>query len=163
VEEQYFTDRLKNAEVRDGKLFITADEEEYENRYYTSARLKTHGLAQWLYGRFEIYAKLAPGQGTWSAFWLLPHNYYEKANWPGCGEIDIMENVGQMPDTIHGTVHTMKYNHMRGTHKSGTITVPDCYREFHLYTIEWTPKDIIWYVDEKEYFSYVKEADSINV
>ncbi len=163
VEQQYYTDRPENSTVKDGKLVITARSEEYENRYYTSARLKTHGLAQWLYGRFEIYAKLPQGKGIWSAVWLLPADYYKHPDWPKCGEIDVMENVGKGPGVIYGTVHTNKYNHMRGTQKSATTTVDDCYSAFHLYAIEWSPTRITWYVDDKEYYHFDKESDDVDV
>lgn len=74
-----------------------------------------------------------------------------------------MENFGQMSGVIHGRVHTLKYNHMRGTHRTGTINIPDCYTAFHLYSVEWTPTAIIWYVDDKEYFRFTKESANRDV
>jgi beta-glucanase (GH16 family) len=161
-ELQYYTDRPRNVEVRDGKLVITSRKEEYENKYYTSARLKTAGLAEWQYGRFEIYAKLPEGKGIWTALWLLPASY-PKIAWPLCGEIDLMENVGQEPGKIYGTVHTAKYNHRMGTHKTGSVAIQDCYQNFHLYALEWTPNEIVWYADGEEYFRFIKEADDPEV
>ncbi|MBN1798417.1 MAG: glycoside hydrolase family 16 protein [Spirochaetales bacterium] len=158
VEQQYYTDRLENAEVKDGKLIITSREESYEHRYYTSARIKTEELHSWLYGRFEIYARLPKGQGIWSAFWMLPHNF-KNATWPQCGELDIMENVGQMPGVIHGTVHTFAYNSRKKNLRTGTVLYEDCYDAFHLYAVEWSEQEIVWYVDDKPFFRYAKEAD----
>ena len=71
---------------------------------YTSARLRTLGLADWLYGRFEMRAKLPTGQGLWPAFWMLPSdNVY--GVWAASGEIDIMEILGSQPNKLYGTIH----------------------------------------------------------
>ena len=65
-EAQYYTSgRKENAWVSDGVLRITALKEPMEGRSYTSARLITKGKGDWLYGRFEIRAKLPTGRGTW--------------------------------------------------------------------------------------------------
>lgn len=72
-EAQYYTSgRKENAWVSDGVLRITALKEPMEGRSYTSARLITKGKGDWLYGRFEIRAKLPTGRGTWPAIWMLP-------------------------------------------------------------------------------------------
>lgn len=105
-EAQYYTSgRKENAWVSDGVLRITALKEPMEGRSYTSARLITKGKGDWLYGRFEIRAKLPTGRGTWPAIWMLPTDW-EYGDWPKSGEIDIMENVGYDPDTIVGSSHT---------------------------------------------------------
>jgi beta-glucanase (GH16 family) len=54
---------------------------------YTSACLLSRGLQEWLYGRFEIRAKIDARPGLWPAIWTLG----SARGWPGCGEIDIME------------------------------------------------------------------------
>lgn len=53
---------------------------------YTSASLKTRGKHEWLYGRFEMRARIPVAEGAWPAFWTVGHGA-----WPACGEIDIME------------------------------------------------------------------------
>jgi beta-glucanase (GH16 family) len=58
-----------------------------EQAEYTSACLKTIGLREWLYGRFEIRAKIETRPGLWPAIWTLG----SARGWPACGEIDIME------------------------------------------------------------------------
>ena len=74
-----------------GCLKITAG---FDGSTYTSARIKTQGLFEQGYGRFEARIKLPYGPGIWPAFWLLGNNK-ETVNWPQCGEIDIMEYKGQ--------------------------------------------------------------------
>ncbi len=157
-EEQYYTSRrLANAEVKDGKLFITALRESYKDRNYTSARLITKDKGDWLYGKIEVCAKLPEGRGLWPAIWMLPTDW-EYGNWPASGEIDIMENVGYMPDTILASSHTKTYNHKIGTQRSDTIVVPSCYDEFHRYQLEWEPEQYKVFVDGEHFFTFKNEG-----
>ena len=91
-ELQYYTPG-DNIELRDGHLTITARQQDYGDRHYTSSRLMTKHKAFWTYGRFEARIKLPHGQGMWPAFWMLGENI-DQVDWPLCGEIDIMEMVG---------------------------------------------------------------------
>jgi beta-glucanase (GH16 family) len=166
-EKQYYTDNTKNARVENGHLIIEAHIEKIVNKdyknpalkntwaqykaeidtaQYTSARLTTEDLAEWKYGRIEARAMLPKGRGMWPAIWMLGQNR-EEAGWPDCGEIDIMEHVGYDNDTIHGTIHTKAYNHMRGTQKGKTIYIENPNDEFHVFTIEWTPEKIDFMLD----------------
>ncbi|MCX8074050.1 MAG: glycoside hydrolase family 16 protein, partial [Clostridia bacterium] len=83
-ELQYYTDRLENARVENGKLIIEARRENYGGREYTSARLVSRNKGDWLYGRFEIRAKLPGGRGTWPAIWMLPTDWVY-GGWPNSG------------------------------------------------------------------------------
>ena len=165
-EEQYYTDSLKNARVENGHLIIEAHKEKVANKdfnnsaikgwakyktqidsaQYTSARLKTDGLAEWKYGRIEARAKLPKGRGMWPAIWMLGENRKE-IDWPECGEIDIMEHVGYDNDTIHGTIHTKAYNHMIGTQKGKTIFIDKPNDTFHVFALEWTPEKMDFILD----------------
>ncbi len=157
-ELQYYTaSRLKNAEVKDGFLTITACREDYEGFKYTSARLVTRGKGDWLYGRVEVKAKIPDGRGLWPAIWMLPTDW-TYGSWPSSGEIDIMENVGYDPYKIHGTVHTEAYNHSIGTQKGASTTVQTCHSDFHVYSMEWDPTEIRIYVDDNQYFTFKNEG-----
>jgi beta-glucanase (GH16 family) len=146
-ELQYYTDRnIENAEVKNGMLNITAKKETKENNQYTSARISTKGKVDFKYGKIEVRAKLPAGKGTWPAIWMLGKNI-ENTNWPTCGEIDIMEHVGYMKDSIFGTVHSEAYNHIKGTQKGKSIFIADPYTAFHNYTIEWTAEKIDFLMD----------------
>jgi beta-glucanase (GH16 family) len=118
---------------------------------FTSARLKTQGLFTMQYGRVEIRAKLPAGQGLWPALWMLGANI-TTVGWPQCGEIDIMENVGREPGTIHGTVHGPGYSGGNGV--SSSFTLPGGQRvfdEFHVYAVQWTASSIAFSVDGTPY------------
>ncbi len=157
-ELQYYTARRQqNAWVENGVLKITAIKEPMEGRNYSSARLITKHKGDWLYGRFEIRAKLPTGLGMWPAIWMLPTDW-EYGGWPDSGEIDIMENVGYDPTSIVGSAHTKSYNHSIGTHKNGSMEVPDCFSEFYTYALEWEPHEYRVYVNDEHYFTFINEG-----
>lgn len=153
-EAQYYTESsLKNARIDKGILIIEAHKEQTQTQSYSSAKLVTKGIADWQYGRVEVNAKLPTGRGTWPAIWMLPteDNY---GNWPASGEIDIMEHVGYLPDSIFGTVHTASFNHIIGTQVGQRIAYDDLSTTFKTYAIDWTPSEIIWYIDDIEYHRF---------
>lgn len=147
-ELQYYT--ANNATVADGLLTIRAREQNIAGYGYSSARLRTKGLGDWTYGRFEMRAKLPVGQGLWPAFWMLPSdNVY--GTWAASGEIDIMESLGHDPDRIHGTLHY-------GGAAPANVSSGESYRlplgsaqDFHTYAIEWERGEFRWYIDDIHY------------
>ena len=156
--EYYTKENLKNARVENGKLIIEAIKEPLEGKNYTSARLTSKGKADFLYGRFEVKAKLPKGLGTWPAIWMLATEHsYGQNYWPDNGEIDIMEHVGYDPNVIHASVHTKSYYHSIGTQKTAVKTIPTSMTEFHVYRIDWTPEKIDSYIDGELYFTFKNE------
>ena len=159
-ELQYYTsERKENAWVNDGKLIITALQEEGFPAKYTSARLTTKHKGDWLYGRVEVRAKVSKGTGIWPAIWMLPtENKY--GEWPHSGEIDIMEHVGYEPDTVCFTVHTGAYNGMYQTQKSQPVYLPEAEDAFYTYAVEWTKSKCDFFVDDNKVFSFKKKSDN---
>lgn len=156
-ESQYYTDSPDNVIVEDGVLKITARAEDFLGSDYTSSRLVTEDKFEFTYGRVEISAKLPTGAGTWPAIWMLGEDYATNA-WPACGEIDIMEHVGNDQNTIHGTLH---YPGNSGGNGDGDSTVVDgVSNEFHTYEVIWSPAAITFLVDGTEFHSYVNSEDS---
>lgn len=149
-ELQIYTSIRDNSWVEDGKLFIKAIK---TNGVWTSARLVTKQKGDWLYGRIVIRAKIPGGRGMWPALWMLPTDW-AYGNWPRSGEIDIMEHVGYDRNRIHGTVHTEAYNHGIGTQLGNNILISTAYTEFHDYAVEWDEDKILFYVDDKLYFTF---------
>ena len=101
-ELQTYTSLAQNAHL-DGQGHLVVHVESTSSGF-TSARLKTKGLFAARFGSMEARIKLPFGQGIWPAFWMLGDSF-NGGNWPQCGEIDIMENIGREPSTVHGTVH----------------------------------------------------------
>lgn len=152
-ELESYTNRAVNAQQRDGNLVITARKEDFTGtdgipRHYTSARIRTKGLFSQAYGRFEASIKLPLGKGIWPAFWLLGDNS-GSVGWPKCGEIDIFENIGQ-PAIIYSTLHGPGYSGAHGiSAKFNLPTEQAVDTGFHLYAVEWAPKDIKFFFDNK--------------
>lgn len=152
-EAQYYTDRMENARIEDGILIIEAHLESMGTADYTSARLVTRNLGDWLYGRIEVRARMPYGRGTWPAIWMLPTDRVY-GGWPHSGEIDIMEHVGYDHGRVHGTIHTGAFNHMQGTQRGASTMVPDLHEAFYTYAIEWDEDRIRWFVDDLEFFEF---------
>ncbi|WP_299336292.1 glycoside hydrolase family 16 protein [uncultured Psychroserpens sp.] len=145
-ELQYYTDRSENVTVENGLLVLTAREEAFEGANYTSARLTTQGLFEQQYGRFEARIKLPTGKGVWPAFWLLG-NDCDQNPWPQCGEIDIMEYLGDGPTITFGSAHGPGYNGEFSVSKEYEIENDRFDEGFHIFGIEWGPDYINYYVD----------------
>lgn len=145
-ELQYYTDRTDNVKVDNGLLLITAKEESFEGASYTSARLVTRGLFEQQYGRFEARIRLPYGKGLWPAFWLLG-NDCDQNIWPQCGEIDIMEYLGDSPTVTFGSVHGPGYSAGEAETKEYELENDRFDTGFHVFGIEWGPDYINYYVD----------------
>ncbi len=113
---------------------------------YTSARIKSENLYEFTYGRVEVRAKLPSGGGTWPALWALGANFAE-VGWPTCGEIDIMEHVGNKANVTSSALHYP--GNFGGTAVFGEVPIPSATSEFHNYTVEWTPESIKFVVDDE--------------
>ncbi|WP_230679871.1 glycoside hydrolase family 16 protein [Pontibacter rufus] len=161
-ELEYYTDSEKNASVANGKLSITARKENINGREYSSARLVTKGKGDFLYGRFEVKAKLPTGKGTWPAIWMLPTDW-AYGGWPKSGEIDIMEHVGYDQNNVHITVHTEAYNHGLNTQRGNSKVIPTASTEFHVYRVDWTPYAIKGYIDDQLVLTFVNEGKGSSV
>ena len=154
-ELEYYTNRVENAHIDTGTLVITAKKESYSGFQYTSTRMHTKDKGHWKYGKIEMRAKIPKGIGTWPAFWMLPQSQSYGTNyWPDNGEIDIMEHVGYVPNSIYGTVHVNKY--YGGSAVSKQIIYSGVENDFHTYGIYWSADSIKWYVDNNLYNTYTK-------
>ncbi len=160
--QHYTVNRTANANVKDGMLHITAVKEKIAGRKFSSARLITKGKGDWLYGRVEVRAKLPGIRGIWPAIWMLPTDW-EYGGWPESGEIDIMEHVGYMPDSVFASIHTKKYNHVIRTQRTRGIFFNDLHDNFLIYAMEWDQDEIRIFADDVHYFTYRKESDNPDV
>ena len=134
-------------EVKNGTLRITCLK---ENGKIYSGRVYAHVNEGWQYGYFEASIKLPKGKGTWPAFWMMPvGNDWNTNPWPMCGEIDIMEEVGCVPNEVSSSIHTQDYNHTKNTQKTHAMTLADAEGAFHTYALLWTADEITTYVDGK--------------
>ncbi|MBO4253726.1 RICIN domain-containing protein [Streptomyces griseorubiginosus] len=155
-ERQYYTPGTRNAALDgQGHLVITARRENpanyqcwYGTCQYTSARLNTSGSFTAQYGHVEARMKIPRGQGMWPAFWMLG----TPVNWPDSGEIDVMENVGFEPSTVHGTIHGPGYSGSGGIGAAYSLPGGQAFADaFHTFAVDWAPDSITWSVDGTVY------------
>jgi hypothetical protein len=154
-ELQYYTSRPENAVILNGVLKITAIKEPYSGSAYTSARLLTKDKFSFKYGKVEVRAKIPAGGGTWPAIWMLGSNI-NTVSWPGCGEIDIMEHVGNNLNKIYATLHHP--GHSGGNGDGSTVMIPDATTAFHNYIMEWSASTIKFYVDTQLFYTFNNNA-----
>jgi beta-glucanase (GH16 family) len=150
-EKQFYTSRSENVRAEGGNLVIEARKEAHQGYGYTSASVNTLGRFEFLYGRVEVRAKLPTGNGSWPAIWTLGTNL-RQVDWPACGEIDIMENVGHEPGIAHGTLHGPGYSGAEGI--GAAFTLPAGRRfadDFHVFAVEWEPNVLRFFVDGQLY------------
>ena len=142
-EQEFYTGRTNNAYVANGSLHIRAQVELTNGFRFTSARMKTETKFWFTYGRVEWRAKFPSGVGMWPALWMMGTNI-ANLGWPGCGEIDVVENNGT-PTFNQGSLHnggtlgdqTAIYNFAGG----------DSITNFHVYDLDWSSNSISWSVD----------------
>ena len=159
AELQYYTNRKNdelgaNVFLQDGALVIEAREEMSNGFAYTSARLNTElGAANFQYGRFEARMKLPNVTGMWPAFWLLGDDS-RTAGWPTCGEVDIMEGKGRLPNWTAGSLHrglaSGAANDVVST-RSYTLPTGNFHDDWHVFAVEWDMQQVSWYVDDTLY------------
>jgi len=151
-ELQEYTDSEDNSFVSDGKLVIQAlkTKDANGNDYYTSGKLTTKNKVDFTYGKVEASIRVpSGGQGMWPAFWMMPTNEQFYGTWPKCGEIDIMEVLGDEPEKAYQTLH---WGDPHGE-KQGTMVLEGgktFASDYHIFAVEWLPGEIIYTIDGVE-------------
>ncbi|PFG04589.1 glycoside hydrolase family 16 protein [Bacillus sp. es.034] len=144
-ELQYYSpDNLK---IRDGHLVIQSKKERFKERNYTSGAITTEDLFEFTYGKVEIRAKIPEGTGIFPALWLVNSN---SEKW--LPEIDIMENIGQVPNEIYFVVHWTDSNGEKQRDYSTYISETNFSDDFHTYGLIWEKDNISWTLDGEVVF-----------
>lgn len=154
-ELQYYSPN--NVKVEDGLLKLISKNEKFKGREYTSGAVQSKGKFNFLYGKAEMRAKLPAGQGVFPAFWMMPE---KEDTW--LPEIDILEMLGHKPNEIWMVLHWLDTN---GSLKSdySIFIGPDFSKDFHIFSIEWTPDSITWFIDGIEQFKSNKFIPNENM
>lgn len=152
-EQQAYVDSASVLGLRDGNLVISPVYHpgyisDRQNRYdFLSGRINTRGKFEFTYGTATARIKMSAGAGLWPAFWMLG-----EGKWPDCGEIDIMETIGDSSWVSHA---------LHGPGYSGSMPVSTRYyfpkgldvTQWHTYSVKWTADSIVFSVDEKVTFT----------
>lgn len=151
-EMEYYTDASENSRIRNGHLVIEARDDSWDGHKYTSARMITKDKKSFASGRTDIRAKLPYGQGIWPALWMLG-NSIDQRGWPACGEIDIMELIGNLPSTSHATVHfgSSNYKYVGDSYKISGENFND---RFHVFSVVRELNQMWFYVDDILIFDF---------
>ena len=126
---------------------------------YTSSCLNTKGLHEWLYGRFEMRARIDTRPGMWPAFWTLGAT----GEWPHSGEIDIMEFYrGTLLANVAWAAGTDWKPVWRTVKKPiSQFSDPNWSAKFHVWRMDWDRDHIRLYVDD-ELMNSVDLSETIN-
>lgn len=155
-ELQKYTSDEKNGFIRDGKFVIKGYEDEVgtdtttDTSTYSSCKLRNNDDHSFKYGRVEVSAKTPTGYGLWPAIWMMPEKESLYGQWPKCGEIDIMEVLGDNVSKAYGTLHWGEPH----AEKQGNVVLDGdntFASDFHEYAIEWEPGRIEWFIDGTSY------------
>ncbi|MFM8518857.1 MAG: glycoside hydrolase family 16 protein [Solirubrobacterales bacterium] len=146
--QRYTTSRANSRLDGRGNLVIVARHRAGSGRKrgsYTSARLTTANRFSFLYGKVAIRTRLPRGRGLWPAFWMLGTRF-PRLDWPFCGEIDVMENLGHRPNVSYGYVHgpgSLAEVGVGGSNRSDRPLSDS----FHVFSAEWSADRISFAVD----------------
>ncbi len=150
-ELQEYTTSEKNVFVKNGQLVIKAVKtmDVGGKDYYTSGKVTTQNRKDFTYGKIVARAKVPEGKGLWPAIWMMPQDEKKYGQWPKCGEIDIMEVLGNQANTAYGTIHYGEpHAQQQGTYvlSNGTFA-----SDFHEFSVEWEPGEMRFYIDGNLY------------
>ncbi len=167
--------RPENAFRQNGNLVLRGDYFSTPTRiagrdwFQRSGRITTKGRRSWTYGRIEARIAMPTATATWPAFWMMgdacddtatsnygaPIDTFDvmASNWSSCGEVDIMEHRNGETVTFQNLFWDTRVGlfpwadglnaQQPNTAGAGNVA------QFHLYTIEWEPNQIRWYVDRE--------------
>ncbi len=151
--------------VEGGKLVINAFDitaEKAEDDAATppasllSGRLTTKNKAHFRYGRFRASIKMPLNisnympRSVWPAFWMLGINDMDpNIGWPECGELDITEVGGMLPNVTLSTLIGKDYP----ASENGTSVDKDIGQnignDFHIYEAQWDEHKVSFYFDDE--------------
>lgn len=144
----------KTVYLKGGNLVIQALKEESKDgtTKYTSGRINTQGKFDFKYGLAEARLKVPRGKGFLPAFWMMPTNEQKYGSWPKCGEIDIMEVLGDKLNKNYSTLHFGEPHTM--AQREFLLKKGNYADEFHTFACEWEPGLIKYYVDGVEFAKF---------
>ena len=130
-----------------GKLNLSVSER--NGKVYCGA-LRTHNLFDKKYGYFEVRCKVPQMKGGWAAFWMMPYQNQPGNQGNDGTEIDVFESINGWKGQINHALHWDGYKDEH-KHVSEKMQRPDLYDDnYHVFGVMWTPKEYIFYIDNKE-------------
>jgi len=159
----------KNANCKNGCLVIEGKKESFpnpnyipeskswktnrQNVNYTAASLISMDKKSWLFGRFEVRARIDTAMGAWPAIWTLGID----KEWPSCGEVDMLEFYRPegvpsiLANVASGTNvrYKGKWDSVKKTLASLMAKDKRWPEKFHIWRMDWNKDSINLYVDDE--------------
>lgn len=160
-EKQIYTSNSENSSIvnDEGASVLAISALEDGSGAYTSAKLTTQNLFSIRFGRIEVKAKMPKGQGLLPAIWMLGDNK-NQIDWPGCGEIDIAEVVGNEASKVYSTAHyTNDENGYGEIQRDYVLLNSDFSDSYHVFTLDWTPESLLFSIDGIQLSAILIEDD----
>ena len=149
AERQLYTDSQNNSLIQadqQGNSVLAIIARKGAGSSYSSAKLTSKNIQSFRFGRIEARIKVPEGRGIWPAFWLLGDNITD-IDWPGCGEIDIMEVIGHEPNILHSTVHYTNDENKAESSGNSLDAGSNLSEDYHIYRLDWTPSNLTFSLD----------------
>ncbi|MDL5363524.1 glycoside hydrolase family 16 protein [Halalkalicoccus sp. NIPERK01] len=129
-------------------------QQSYDGERYVSGAINTRGIHAQQHGYWEARLRIPTTvNGLLPAFWAKPDN----EDWPP--EIDFVEFMEDTRTSRH-TVHYEDCDGMYGEEYGQYDTGEDMSNEFHVYGCEWTPEEVVWYIDDEEVYRTTVASDN---
>ena len=164
-ELQAYVDSEDNVFVKDGNLILKAMDA--GDGTYTSGKVNSQNKADFQYGKVVASAKTPQGKGLWPAIWMMPQDEDFYGQWPKCGEIDIMEVLGDDVSKAYQTIHYgAPHAEQQGIYTINNVLKDGTFAsKFHEYSVEWEPGEMRFFIDNikiltvNDWFSAVEGED----
>lgn len=157
-EEQTYTDATHDNAVQSNGCLVITGKKDFPTGDtavpWSSARIIGKNKMDFLYGKVEVRAMLPHARGSWPAIWMMPTES-KYGRWPRSGELDIMEHIGNKPDSVFSSVHTEARNWMNHGLQSGTRVLKNTTTTFHVYGLEWNADSIQFTYDDVPVYTMV--------
>jgi len=122
-------------------------------RAYTSGKVETTGHVTAAYGSVQARIALPAGRGLWPAFWAVGSDI-GKVGWPACGEVDVMENLGQVPGRVFASLHGPLSGRTGAYGLTAAARLNGKPGAFHVYGVTWKPGFVQMTIDGVPYATY---------
>lgn len=133
----------------DGNGNLVMQISERDGKFYSGA-IRTRDKFEQAFGYYEIRCQIPQEEGFWTAFWLYADCVQEvKGHGRDGTEIDIYESAYFKESSVQHALHWGGYeeNHQK---EEEVIHIPGIYEGFHVFALEWTKEEYIFFIDGKE-------------
>jgi beta-glucanase (GH16 family) len=138
------TQKSENVSVKDGLLRLTLKKETAGSKNYTGAGIVSRPAFK--YGYYESRAKMPPGAGWHTSFWMMKHDGSGTTDFQAA-EQGIVVGQNESIDSASYAVKLDKYQEPAACYGFLRIPTPNLSAEFHVFSCEFTPEFAKFFLD----------------